>query len=108
MYPDEFDYHEATSVGEAIDLMAEHAGEEVELLAGGHSLIPAMKSGLSSPDVLIDVGGIDDLHGVRVHKYRAGRDEMLLAYEDTPDALILLALGTHENYYRDLKKYRKG
>ena len=49
-----------------------------------------------------------DLHGVRVHKYRAGRDEMLLAYEDTPDALILLALGTHENYYRDLKKYRKG
>lgn len=66
MYPDEFDYHEATSVGEAIDLMAEHAGEEVELLAGGHSLIPAMKSGLSSPDVLIDVGGIDDLHGVSV------------------------------------------
>ncbi|MFB6204977.1 MAG: xanthine dehydrogenase family protein subunit M [Haloglomus sp.] len=64
MFPDEFDYYEATSVDEAIDLMQEHAGEEIELLAGGHSLIPAMKSGLSSPDVLVDVGDIDDLHGV--------------------------------------------
>lgn len=38
--------------------------EETELLAGGHSLLPAMKTGLSSPDVLIDIGGVDDLHGV--------------------------------------------
>ncbi|SDY94115.1 FAD binding domain-containing protein [Halopenitus persicus] len=66
MFPDEFDYYEATSVDEAIDLLAEHSGAETELLAGGHSLLPAMKSGLSSPDVLIDVGGIDDLHGVSV------------------------------------------
>lgn len=70
MYPDEFDYHEATSVGEALDLMDENVGEEVELLAGGHSLIPAMKSGLSSPDVLIDVSGIEDLHGVRAENGR--------------------------------------
>ncbi len=66
MYPDEFDYHEATSVGEALDLLADNAGAEVELLAGGHSLIPAMKSGLSSPDVLVDVGDIEELHGATV------------------------------------------
>ncbi|MFC6835109.1 FAD binding domain-containing protein [Halomarina ordinaria] len=66
MFPDEFDYYEATSVAEALDLLEEHSAAETELLAGGHSLLPAMKSGLSSPDVLVDVGGIEDLHGVRV------------------------------------------
>ena len=66
MYPDEFDYHEATSVEEAIELLEDNAGEETELLAGGHSLLPAMKTGLSSPDVLIDIGDIDELHGVSV------------------------------------------
>ena len=65
MFPDEFDYYEADSVDEAVDLLDEHAGEEVELLAGGHSLLPAMKTGLSSPDVLVDLGGVDELHGVR-------------------------------------------
>ena len=40
--------------------------EETELLAGGHSLLPAMKTGLSSPDVLIDIGEVDALHGATV------------------------------------------
>jgi len=70
MYPDEFDYREATSVDEAVELLEEHAGEETELLAGGHSLLPAMKTGLSSPDVLIDIGDIDELHGVSVERDR--------------------------------------
>jgi len=66
MYPDEFDYYEAETTAEAVALLEEHAMEETELLAGGHSLLPAMKTGLSSPDVLIDIGGIDELHGVGV------------------------------------------
>ncbi|MFC5973282.1 FAD binding domain-containing protein [Halomarina salina] len=66
MFPDQFDYYKAESVSEALDLMDEHSGEETELLAGGHSLLPAMKSGLSSPDVLIDIGSIDSMHGVSV------------------------------------------
>ena len=66
MYPDEFDYYEAATVSEAIDLLEEHAMAETELLAGGHSLLPAMKTGLSSPEVLIDIGGIEELHGVSV------------------------------------------
>jgi carbon-monoxide dehydrogenase medium subunit len=66
MFPDEFDYHAADTVAEAVELLDEHSGAETELLAGGHSLLPAMKSGLSSPDVLIDVSGVEALHGVEV------------------------------------------
>lgn len=63
MYPDRFDYERATSVDDALALLDEHAGRETELLAGGHSLLPAMKTGLSNPDVLIDLGEIEALHG---------------------------------------------
>lgn len=66
MFPDQFDYYKAESVQEALELLDEHSSEETELLAGGHSLLPAMKSGLSSPDVLVDIGSIDDMHGVSV------------------------------------------
>lgn len=63
MYPSQFDYYRADTVEEAIDLLADHDGD-VELLAGGHSLLPTMKSGLASPDVLIDIGGIDAMSGI--------------------------------------------
>ncbi|MCY4729712.1 xanthine dehydrogenase family protein subunit M [Natronomonas gomsonensis] len=66
MFPDDLDYYEASTVEEALELLEEHAMAETELLAGGHSLLPAMKSGLSSPDVLIDIGEIDPMHGVSV------------------------------------------
>lgn len=66
MYPDEFDYASADSVEEALDLLGEHEGAETEVLAGGHSLLPAMKLGLASPDVLIDINGIDAMQGIEV------------------------------------------
>lgn len=62
MYPPAFDYLRAESVEEALDLLADH--DDAELLAGGHSLLPTIKSGLADPGTLIDVGGIDDLSGV--------------------------------------------
>lgn len=64
MYPDKFDYYQADSVADAIELLEDHADAEVELLAGGHSLLPTMKTGLASPDVLIDIGNIDALDGI--------------------------------------------
>ncbi len=64
MFPAEFDYYEASSVSEALDLMDEHGDEDVELLAGGHSLLPTMKSGLASPGALIDISGIDAISGI--------------------------------------------
>lgn len=68
MFPDQFDYHRASSVAEARDLMEEFGDKEVELLAGGHSLIPTMKSGLASPDILIDISEIDELSGITVEE----------------------------------------
>jgi carbon-monoxide dehydrogenase medium subunit len=64
MFPDEFEYYEAETVAEAVELLEDNVMEETELLAGGHSLLPAMKTGLSSPDVVVDLGEVDELHGV--------------------------------------------
>jgi hypothetical protein len=41
---------------------------------------------------------------VFVYKFKINRQETLLSYSVSGDDLLLLALGTHENYYRDLKR----
>ncbi|SEP08776.1 carbon-monoxide dehydrogenase medium subunit [Halogranum amylolyticum] len=64
MYPSSFEYHAPTDVQEAVDLLVEHGDRDVELIAGGHSLLPTMKSGLSKPEVVVDIADIDQLHGV--------------------------------------------
>lgn len=64
MYPSEFTYREAQDVEDAAHLLNEHP--DAELLAGGHSLLPTLKSGLADPEVLIDIGNIDDLDGIEV------------------------------------------
>jgi mRNA-degrading endonuclease YafQ of YafQ-DinJ toxin-antitoxin module len=47
-----------------------------------------------------------DLNGVRVYKFKMVKQLTLLAYEYQAEQLqlIMLSLGTHENFYRDLKK----
>ena len=65
MFPASFGYVAARSVEEALDLLSKH-GEEAKLLAGGHSLIPAMKLRLASPRCLIDLGAVPGLRGVRI------------------------------------------
>ena len=62
MYPPKFDYYRASSLDEAFSLMSEHSG--AKWLAGGHSLVPAMKLRLSDPGTLIDIGRIDELRGI--------------------------------------------
>lgn len=64
MYPEEFDYYRADDIEGALELFEEHAEDEPVFLSGGHSLLPAMKSGLASPDVVIDVGDIDEMTGI--------------------------------------------
>jgi carbon-monoxide dehydrogenase medium subunit len=59
MYPPKFDYYRAGSVDEAVALLKAHEGAKV--LAGGHSLLPAMKLRLADPGTLIDIGRIDGL-----------------------------------------------
>jgi carbon-monoxide dehydrogenase medium subunit len=65
MFPSSFGYVAPHSLEEALELMAKH-GEDGKLLAGGHSLIPAMKLRLQSPRTLIDLGTVPGLRGIRV------------------------------------------
>ena len=45
-----------------------------------------------------------DLAGVFVHKFKSGGQLTLLAYEYDPGTRLLLLLGSHENFYRELKR----
>ena len=49
---------------------------------------------------------IGDLSDVWVYKFRMAKQENLLAYQWDDKRRILIALGIHENFYRDLKKYK--
>ena len=60
MIPPPFEYLNPNQVSEAISLLQKH-GEEAKILAGGHSLIPAMKLRFAMPEYLIDISGIDGL-----------------------------------------------
>jgi carbon-monoxide dehydrogenase medium subunit len=59
----QFDYVRANTLDEALTLLAQN--EDAKILAGGHSLIPAMKLRLAQPPLLIDLGRIKDLSYVR-------------------------------------------
>jgi len=61
--PAAFDYDVADSVDHAIELLG--ADPEAKLLAGGHSLIPALKLRIARPSKLIDIGRLADLSYVR-------------------------------------------
>ena len=62
MYPSQTTYHRASSVSEAVELLANNEGAKV--LAGGHSLIPLMKLRIAAPAVLVDIGRIEALKGI--------------------------------------------
>ena len=64
MIPPPFEYLSPNQVSEAISLLQKH-GEEAKILAGGHSLIPAMKLRFAMPEYLIDISGIDGLEYIR-------------------------------------------
>ncbi len=64
MIPAQFDYIAAKSLDEALKLLAQHK-DDAKILAGGHSLIPAMKLRLMQPAVLIDISKIKDLSYIR-------------------------------------------
>ena len=65
MKPTPFEYHAPRTRQEALDLLAEHAGE-AKVLAGGQSLVPSMNFRLAQPSILVDLNGVDDLFGIRV------------------------------------------
>src|SRR3989442_935423 len=63
MFPAPFEYPRPKSLDEAIALLA-RLGENARVLAGGHSLIPAMKLRLAQPAALVDLGRVAPLRQI--------------------------------------------
>ena len=63
MYPAEFEYYRAKTVADASRLLRKHKGSRI--LAGGHSLLPAMKLRISEPAAVIDIAGLPGIAGIR-------------------------------------------
>jgi carbon-monoxide dehydrogenase medium subunit len=62
MIPSSFEYQRANSVAEAVALLGQN--KDAKLIAGGHSLLPAMKLRLAQPPLLIDISRIGELKGI--------------------------------------------
>jgi aerobic carbon-monoxide dehydrogenase medium subunit len=60
-----FNYARATSVANALELLVAH-GDGAKVLSGGQSLMPAMNLRLISPELIVDIGEITELHGISV------------------------------------------
>jgi carbon-monoxide dehydrogenase medium subunit len=60
----EFNYHKASSIADAAAFLARNA--DAKLLAGGQTLIAAMKLRLAAPPDLVDLGAIAELRGIKV------------------------------------------
>src|SRR5258706_3050919 len=57
-------YHRPATVAEAVKLIGDHGDDKI--LAGGQSLLPAMKLGLATPEGFIDLAGIAEMQGIKV------------------------------------------
>src|SRR4051812_25113065 len=58
-----FEYHRPATLKEALSLLRKT--EDARVIAGGQSLLPALRLRLSSPAALIDLAGVEDLRGIR-------------------------------------------
>ncbi|MGA2057574.1 MAG: xanthine dehydrogenase family protein subunit M [Bradyrhizobium sp.] len=60
-----FDYARASSVDNAIELLGQY-GDRAKVLSGGQSLMPAMNLRLLAPELILDIGALDELRGITV------------------------------------------
>ncbi len=84
MIPAKFEYTRPLSLAEAVQALAA-GGEDAKVIAGGQSLLPLLRLRLAYPELLVDIGALNELRGVR----------------DTGDALEIGALTTHYQVIRD-------
>jgi len=84
MIPAKFDYVRPGSLSDAISALAD-GGEDAKIIAGGQSLLPLLRLRLAYPDLIVDVGGLDELRGVT----------------DAGDALLIGSRTTHYQLIRD-------
>jgi aerobic carbon-monoxide dehydrogenase medium subunit len=84
MIPAPFDYVAPTTVEEALAAIAEY-GDDVKVMAGGQSLLPVLRMRLNAPEVIVDLGRIESLRGVR----------------DDGDAIVIGAMTRHVDVATD-------
>ena len=87
MIPAAFDYVRPATLDEALGLLARH-GDEAKVLAGGHSLIPAMKLRLSQPKLVIDIGRIGDLRSISERDGKIAVGALTTHYDIESSALL--------------------
>jgi carbon-monoxide dehydrogenase medium subunit len=96
--PSAFDYVAPATVEEAVRALSE-AGEDAKVLAGGQSLLPVLRLRLAAPSMVVDLGRIAELRGVREDGDRLVIGAMTTHYDVQRDPLVrqhalLLALAT--------------
>ena len=64
MIPAAFDYLAPTTVDEALAALAA-GGDDAKVMGGGQSLLPILRMRLNAPDILVDLGRIEALRGIR-------------------------------------------
>jgi carbon-monoxide dehydrogenase medium subunit len=84
MIPAKFDYVRPASLDEAVQALAQ-GGDDAKIIAGGQSLLPLLRLRLAYPELLVDLGGVDELRGVT----------------DVGDALLIGARTTHYQLVHD-------
>jgi carbon-monoxide dehydrogenase medium subunit len=84
MIPAKFDYVRPRSLDDAVRALAD-GGDDAKVIAGGQSLLPLLRLRLASPDLLVDLAGLDELRGVT----------------DAGDALLIGARTTHYQVIND-------
>jgi carbon-monoxide dehydrogenase medium subunit len=90
--PAKFDYVRPSSVAEAVSALSS-GGEDAKVIAGGQSLLPLLRLRFSYPSVLVDMGALDELRGVRDLGSSLEIGAMTTHYELTRDPLIAAHCG---------------
>ncbi|HVN12398.1 MAG TPA: xanthine dehydrogenase family protein subunit M [Kineosporiaceae bacterium] len=85
MIPAAFDYEAPATVEEALGILSSAGDREVKLLAGGQSLLPVLRLRMAAPELVVDLGRIPELRGVR----------------DDGDAVVIGAMTTHDDVTRE-------
>ncbi len=84
MIPAQFEYVAPTTLEDALQALSE-AGDDAKIIAGGQSLLPVLRMRLNAPEVVIDLGRIESLRGVR----------------DDGDAIVIGAMTRHADVLTD-------
>jgi carbon-monoxide dehydrogenase medium subunit len=82
--PAQFDYAAPTTVEEALAALVDH-GDDAKVIAGGQSLLPVLRMRLNAPELVVDLGRVESLRGIR----------------DEGDSVVIGAMTTYQSLLDD-------